>query len=69
MSKLAESEGKVGPEADFGLLIKQYCDKKDRQYNGWCPGVVPGGPRFQWRGWEFNLWLGNWEQYSQKVKI
>lgn len=50
MIKLAESEGKVGPEADFGLLIKEYCDKKDRRYNGWCPMVVPGGPRFQWRG-------------------
>ena len=34
MIKLAESEGKAVSEADFGLLIKEYCDKKDRQYNG-----------------------------------
>ena len=40
MIKLAESKGKVGPEADFGLLIKEYCDKKDRQYNGWWSLVV-----------------------------
>ena len=74
MIKLAESEGKAVSEADFGLLIKEYCDKKDRQYNGTSLAVQwlrlhasNGGGESSVSDWGTEI--PHASQYSQKVKI